>query len=57
MLVVPKTTRKTFTERSFSVAEPWIWNELPQNITQAQTLINAFKQQLKTFYFNEVHGE
>ena len=48
-LVIPKTTRKTFAESSFSVAGPWIWNKLPQNDTQTQTY-NAFKQQRKTYF-------
>lgn len=54
-LDIPKTTRKTFAERSFSVAGPRIWNDLPKKIKQSQTY-NDFKRQLKTFYFNEVYG-
>ena len=31
-LLVPKTSKKTFAARSFSVLGPTLWNELPRNL-------------------------
>ena len=47
-LLIPFMKRKTFTQRSFSVAIPTLWNKLPLKIKQASTL-NQFKSLLKTF--------
>ena len=43
--------RKTFAQRSFSVAAPTLWNGLPLNIKQANTL-DQFKSLLKTHLFH-----
>jgi hypothetical protein len=50
LLTIPKTTRKTFAERSFSVNGPKIWNSLPSNL-RLITDFTLFKKNLKTFYF------
>ena len=37
LLVIPKTKLKTFAERSFEVAAPTVWNELPHQIRSSPT--------------------
>ena len=49
-LLVPLTKRKTFAQRSFSVAAPTLWNDLPISVKQAKTL-TKFKSLLKTHLF------
>ena len=44
-----------YAERAFATAAPTIWNGLPQNIREAQTL-PLFKNQLKTFLFRKSHN-
>ena len=48
-LLIPLTKRKSFAQRSFSVAAPALWNSLPISVKQANTLIQ-FKSQLKHTY-------
>jgi hypothetical protein len=48
-LVIPKRNSK-YGERAFSFFGPKLWNSLPQNIREANSLLN-FKKKLKTFYF------
>ena len=54
-LMVPRTSRKTFADRTFSVYSPKIWNYLPQPLRRNMS-IKQFKAQLKTslftIYFN-----
>ena len=50
LLVIPKTKRKTFTSRSFSIAAPILWNSLPRDIRQCSTIL-SFKKRLKTHLF------
>jgi len=47
---IPRT-RTTFGSRSFSVAAPHAWNQLPADIRQFST-ISTFKRHLKTHLFN-----
>ena len=49
-LLVPLTKRKTFTQRSFSVAATTLMNDLPISVKQANTLVQ-FKSLLKTYLF------
>ena len=49
-LLVPLTKRKTFAQRSFHVAAPTLWNDLPISVKQANTLVQ-FKSLLKTYLF------
>ena len=49
-LLVPLTKRKTFTQRSFSVAAPTLWNDLSISVKQANNLVQ-FKSLLKTYLF------
>ena len=50
MLAIPFIKRKTFADRSFSVAGPKLWNKLPENI-KCSSSIEDFKKQLKTYLF------
>ena len=38
LLIVPKTMRKTFGDRAFAKAGPFLWNELPVDIREASTV-------------------
>ena len=51
LLVIPRTRLKTFAERSFKVAAPTVWNELPHQIRSTPTLLK-FKNKLKTHLYN-----
>jgi hypothetical protein len=50
-LEVPRTKRKTFASRSYSVAGPLWWNELP-NIVKQSPNVDIFKRRLKTHLFD-----
>ena len=49
-LVVPKSRLVTYGNRSFGYAAPKLWNSLPVNIRNAETLV-SFKRMLKTHLF------
>ena len=51
-LKMQRTKCKTFADRSFSVASPKLWNNLPYNIRSAVNL-DSFKSKLKTHLFRE----
>ena len=53
-LVVPAYQTQAYGARSFSVAAPTLWNSLPVDIKNAQSLF-IFKKKLKTFLFNQLH--
>ena len=48
--LVPSVKLSTVGGRAFPVAEPTIWNSLPDNVMSAWSL-SAFSQRLKTFLF------
>ena len=50
MLLVFFTKRKTFADRSFSVAGPKLWNNLPTHVKNSESL-DSFKKTLKTYLF------
>ena len=50
LLVIPHTKLKTFAERSFKVAAPTVWNELPFHIRSSSSL-PIFKRNLKTHLY------
>ena len=52
LLIVPKKMRKTFGDRAFAKAGPFLWNELPADIREAST-VETFKSRLKTFLFKK----
>ena len=51
-LKVQRTKCKTFADRSFSIAGPKLWNNLPYNIRSADNL-DSFKSKLKMHLFRE----
>lgn len=51
-LIVPKTQRSLFADRSFSVAGPTLWNSLPEN-TRLLDSYDDFRKHIKTILFNE----
>ena len=55
LLLIPCTKCKTFAARSFSVAAPTLWNDLPRCIRESNTLL-SFKHDLKTHLYKEVFG-
>ena len=54
-LVVPPHQTQAYGARSFSVAAPTLWNSLPVDIKNVQSLF-IFKKKLKTFLFNQPHS-
>ena len=52
LLTVPRTSMKTYGDRSFSVVAPVLWNTLPDCIKSSQTLY-SFKKSLKTHFFKQ----
>ena len=49
-LIVPRTEKKTFADRTFSVVSPKVWNSLPNDV-KSQKDIEHFKKSLKTHLF------
>ena len=56
LLVVPRYNLKTYGGRAFSVNGPILWNSLPNNIRETETL-STFKNQIKTFLFKRSFSE
>ena len=54
-LVVSRTKTATYGTRGFAAAAPRLWNELPCNIRESNTL-NTFKRSLKTHLFTSHYG-
>jgi hypothetical protein len=50
LLSVPQTRTVTYGKRCFKTAAATLWNELPENIKEAQTL-QVFRKKLKTHLF------
>ena len=50
-LKIPRTKYKTCGDRAFPVAAATLWNRLPYNIRDSQS-IDTFKSRLKTFLFS-----
>ena len=51
--VVPAHQTQAYGARSSSVAAPALWNSLPVDIKNAQSLF-IFEKKLKTFLFNQL---
>lgn len=51
ILLIPKTHCKSFGDRSFAVAGPRLWSDLPSDIQFAPTL-QVFRTKLKTWLFS-----
>ena len=54
ILEVPATKRHIFTERSFSVYSPKLWNTLPDSAKESETT-DTFERNLKTFLFTKAY--
>ena len=54
--MIPFTKSKTFADRSFGVAGPRIWNGLPVDLQQLET-VDSFKAKLKTFLFCKCYSD
>lgn len=52
LLVIPQTKNKTFTDRSFSVSAPILWNNLSSHIRQSDSLL-SFKRDLRAHLNHE----
>jgi len=52
ILVVPKTNKVNYGDRSFAKAAPVLWNNLPLYIKQSPN-VSIFKSRLKTFMFKK----
>jgi hypothetical protein len=52
---IPVNKRKTFSDRSFSTVGPRLWNSLPLDVRQSESL-DVFKKRLKTFYFRNFNS-
>ena len=50
LLNVPKTSLKTYGDRAFSVGAPRLWNDIPYEIRNSNSL-TKFKKMLKTYLF------
>jgi hypothetical protein len=55
-LVVPPVKLSTIGSRAFPVADPQIWNDLPEEVTSAQSL-STIHQCLKTFLFRRSYSD
>ena len=55
VLEVPKTTNKNGGDRAFEKAAPFLWNKLPAELRNIQTL-DSFKSKLKTHLFKDAYG-
>ena len=55
-LMVPKTKRKTFADRSFSVAGPRQWNNLLDHVKRSPN-VEQFKTELKMYLFRSTFNE
>ena len=53
-LLVPRTSKKTFAARSFSVLGPQLWNKLPTRIRKIDKSV-TLKKELKTHLFKIAH--
>ena len=53
-LVVRKSKKVKYGERSFISAAPTLWNSLPAKVRDCNTL-ESFKRELKTHYFVQVY--
>ena len=51
-LKVPFVSKKTHVNRSFSVAGPVVWNDIPIDVKESKTL-EEFKAKLKTFLYKQ----
>ena len=53
-LETPNTSKKTFADRSFGLAGPRLWNNLPHHL-RIETSLSCFKTKLKTYLFKQYY--
>ncbi|KAL3045386.1 hypothetical protein OYC64_013622 [Pagothenia borchgrevinki] len=53
-LSIPRAKLRSFGDRAFSVAAPKLWNSLPQDLRESESL-TLFQSRLKTHLFNAVY--
>ena len=51
-LALPRSSMVKMGDCAFSVYSPTLWNTLPSEIKNSET-VNIFKKSLKTYFFNE----
>lgn len=56
LLVAPRVCKSTVGARAFSYQAPVLWNQLPTNIKEADT-VSTFKIRLKTFLYEKAYGQ
>ena len=49
---VPYNKKKTFSDRSFSTVGPRLWNTLPLELRQSDSL-DSFKKHMKSYFFED----
>ena len=54
-LRIPRTRKRTFGPRSFSISRPSSWNLLPANLKNIELTLQFFKSQLKTHLFHQAY--
>jgi len=54
LLTIPITKLKTYGDRSFKAAAPKLWNSLPKEIRESDS-VTSFKRALKTHLFKEAY--
>ena len=54
LLVIPKSTYATYGDRTFAYAAPTLWNKLPDECKEAES-IDCFKSRLKTYLFKQAY--
>ena len=52
-LTVPKSKTVSYGDRSFPVAGPRLWNDLPVSLRVHSQSTESFKKELKTHFFNK----
>ena len=55
-LVEPRTTGKRYCPRSFRVAAPFVWNNLPRHLRNDDVSPEQFARDLKTFLFARAYS-
>ena len=54
LLVIPRSTLKSYCDRAFSVSAPKLWKDISETI-KCSVDLNACKRNLKTFLFNSMY--
>jgi len=51
-LIVPRYRLSTYGRRAFSIADPTVWNSLPDELIDLAHSFDSFRQFLKTILFS-----